>query len=107
MRCNFIGTVGVIRVAIHWQAGDCPQSPRGGAGRHERAEQRTTWRNGYRERALDTRLGRLNLKVPKLWQGSCFPEFLEADKTSEQALVAVIQEAWIGGVSTIWCRPRD
>ena len=71
-----------------------------GAGRHERAENRTTWRNGYRERALDTRLGTLNLKVPKLRQGSYFPGFLEARKTSEQALVAVIQEAWIGGVST-------
>lgn len=71
-----------------------------GAGRHERAEQRTTWRNGYRDRSLDTRLGTLNLRVPKLRQGSYFPGFLEARKTSEQALVAVIQEAWIGGVST-------
>ena len=71
-----------------------------GAGRHERAENRTTWRNGYRERTLDTRLGTLNLKVPKLRQGSYFPSFLEARKMSEQALVAVIQEAWIGGVST-------
>ena len=71
-----------------------------GAGRHERADQRTTWRNGYRVRALDTRLGTLNLKVPKLRQGSYFPGFLEARKTSEKALVAVIQEAWIGGVST-------
>jgi hypothetical protein len=71
-----------------------------GAGRHERSGDRTTWRNGYRERALDTRLGRLNLRVPKLRQGSYFPGFLEARKTSEQALVAVIQEAWIGGVST-------
>ena len=71
-----------------------------GAGRHERSGDRTTWRNGYRERALDTRLGTLNLRVPKLRQGSYFPGFLEARKTSEQALVAVIQEAWIGGVST-------
>jgi putative transposase len=71
-----------------------------GAGRHERSGERTTWRNGYRERALDTRLGTLNLRVPKLRQGSYFPGFLEARKTSEQALVAVIQEAWIGGVST-------
>jgi transposase-like protein len=71
-----------------------------GAGKHERADQRTTWRNGYRERALDTRLGTLNLKVPKLRQGSYFPGFLEPRKTSEKALVAVIQEAWIGGVST-------
>ena len=61
-----------------------------GAGRHERSGERTTWRNGYRERALDTRLGTLNLRVPKLRQGSYFPGFLEARKTSEQALVAVI-----------------
>lgn len=71
-----------------------------GAGRHERSGERTPWRNGYRERALDTRLGTLNLRVPKLRQGSYFPGFLEARKTSEQALVAVIQEAWISGVST-------
>jgi putative transposase len=71
-----------------------------GAGRHERAEARTTYRNGYRERALDTRLGTLNLRVPKLRQGSYFPGFLEPRRTSEKALVAVIQEAWIGGVST-------
>ena len=71
-----------------------------GAGRHERADGRTTWRNGHRDRTLDTRLGTLNLKVPKLRQGSYFPGFLEARKTSEQALVAVIQEAWISGVST-------
>ena len=71
-----------------------------GAGKHERSGERTTWRNGYRERALDTRLGTLNLRVPKLRQGSYFPGFLEARKTSEQALVAVIQEAWISGVST-------
>ncbi len=64
-----------------------------GAGKHERADHRTTWRNGYRERALDTRLGTLNLKVPKLRQGSYFPGFLEPRKTSEKALVAVIQEA--------------
>ena len=79
-----------------------------GAGRHERADGRTTWRNGHRDRTLDTRLGTLNLKVPKLRQGSYFPSFLEARKTSEQALVAVIQEAWIGGVwtrkSMTWCR---
>ncbi len=71
-----------------------------GAGRFERKDDRQTWRNGYRERALDTRLGQLNLRIPKLRQGSYFPPFLEARKTSEKALVAVIQEAWIGGVST-------
>ena len=71
-----------------------------GAVRHERSGERTTWRNGYRDRPLDTRLGTLNLRVPKLRQGTYFPSFLEARKTSEQALVAVIQEAWIAGVST-------
>ncbi len=71
-----------------------------GAGRYERSGERTTWRNGYRERTLDTRLGSLNLKIPKLRTGSYFPPFLEARKTTEKALVAVIQEAWVAGVST-------
>jgi putative transposase len=71
-----------------------------GAGRHERSAERLNWRNGYRERTLDTRLGALQLRIPKLRQGSYFPPFLEPRKTSEKALVAVIQEAWIGGVST-------
>ena len=71
-----------------------------GAARHERTDERTTYRNGYRDRALDTRLGTLQLRIPKLRQGSYFPPFLEPRKTSEKALVAVIQEAWIGGVST-------
>jgi len=71
-----------------------------GAGRYERGEARQTWRNGYRERSLDTRLGTLNLKIPKMRSGSYFPSFLEPRKTVEKALVAVIQEAWINGVST-------
>jgi len=71
-----------------------------GAGRHERSPERLNYRNGYRERAFDTRLGTLQLRIPKLRQGSYFPPFLEPRKTGEKALVAVIQEAWIGGVST-------
>ena len=72
-----------------------------GAGRHERSGERTTYRNGFRDRALDTRLGTLQLRIPKLRSGPAyFPPFLEPRKTSERALVAVIQEAWIGGVST-------
>ena len=54
----------------------------------------------HRDRVLDTRLGSLQLRIPKLRQGSYFPPFLEARKVSEKALIAVIQEAWIGGVST-------
>ena len=71
-----------------------------GAGRYERGGERSTWRNGYRDRSLDTRLGQLNLRIPKLRTGSYFPPFLEARKTTEKALVSVIQEAWIAGVST-------
>src|SRR5271157_1575777 len=71
-----------------------------GAGRHERSAERLNYRNGYRERSLDTRLGSLQRRIPKLRQGTYFPPFLEARKTTEKALVAVIQEAWIGGVST-------
>src|SRR5271165_3348726 len=71
-----------------------------GAGRHERTGDRLNYRNGYRDRTLDTRLGSLQLRIPKLRQGSYFPPFLEPRKTSEKALVAVIQEAWVSGVST-------
>src|SRR6266576_6204529 len=68
-----------------------------GAGRHERSGDRLNYRNGYRDRSLDTRLGSLQLRIPKLRQGSYFPPFLEPRKTAEKALVMVIQEAWIGG----------
>jgi transposase-like protein len=71
-----------------------------GAGRYERTAERANHRNGYRERTLDTRLGQLQLRIPKLRQGSYFPPFLEPRRTTEKALVAVIQEAWIAGVST-------
>src|SRR5947209_12423576 len=71
-----------------------------GAGRSERSADGLNYRDGFRERALDTRLGTLQLRAPKLRQGSCFPPFLEPRKVGEKALVAVIQEAWIGGVST-------
>lgn len=71
-----------------------------GAGRYERSGERSTWRNGYRDRSLDTRLGQLNLRIPKLRTGTYFPPFLEARKTTEKALISVIQEAWIAGVST-------
>ena len=51
-----------------------------GAGRHERSADRLNYRNGYRERSLDTRLGSLQLRIPKLRQGSYFPPFLEPRK---------------------------
>ena len=71
-----------------------------GAAHGEKSPERLVQRNGYRERSLDTRLGTLNLKIPKMRSGAYFPGFLEPRKTSEKALVAVIQEAWINGVST-------
>src|SRR3712207_6614877 len=72
-----------------------------GAARHERTAERQTYRNGYRDRTLDTRLGTLPRRIPKLRAGPAyFPPFPEPRKTSEKALVSVIQEAWIGGVST-------
>ena len=64
-----------------------------GAGRYERSGERSTWRDGHRDRVLDTRLGSLQLRIPKLRQGSYFPPFLEARKVSEKALIAVIREA--------------
>lgn len=70
------------------------------AGRYERNDERENYRNGYRDRAWETRAGTVDLKVPKLRRGSYFPEFLEPRRASEQALVAVIQEAYIGGLST-------
>jgi len=75
-------------------------SGRIGAGRYERAEERTTQRNGYRMRPWDTRLGSMELAIPKLRQGSSFPSFLEPRRRAEQALVAVVAEAYVQGVST-------
>src|SRR5947207_7115333 len=71
-----------------------------GAGRYERNGERTTQRNGYRSRPWDTRLGTLELAIPKLRQGSYFPSWLEPRRRAEQALVAVVAEAYVQGVST-------
>ena len=67
-----------------------------GAGRHERTGDRLNYRNGYRERSLDTRLDSLQLRIPKLRQGSYFPPFLEVRNSSEKALVAVVQARRVG-----------
>ena len=71
-----------------------------GAAAHERSEERVNQRNGYRDRRWETRAGTVDLKVPKLRRGSYFPEFLEPRRASEKALVAVVQEAYVGGLST-------
>ena len=72
-----------------------------GADRGERAPaERLTHRNGYRPRPWQTRAGELELQIPKLRRGSYFPSFLEPRRRSEQALVSVVQEAYVAGVST-------
>jgi putative transposase len=71
-----------------------------GAAKHARTPMRETQRNGYRERAWETRAGRIELAIPKLRKGSYFPSFLEPRRTAEKALVAVIQEAYVHGIST-------
>jgi transposase-like protein len=71
-----------------------------GAARHERTSSRTAQRNGYRERGLATRVGELELRIPKLRTGSFFPSLLEPRRRAEKALLAVVQEAYVEGVST-------
>jgi len=71
-----------------------------GAEHGERSAERSNWRNGYRDRAWETRSGTVPLKIPKLRRGSYFPGFLEPRRTAEKALTAVVQEAYIQGVST-------
>jgi putative transposase len=71
-----------------------------GAGLHERSENRLTYRNGYREREWDTRVGTVDLQIPKLRQGAYFPSLLEPRRRHERALLAVVQEAYVHGVST-------
>jgi transposase-like protein len=65
-----------------------------------RPDDRATHRNGYRPRRWDTRAGEIELQIPKLREGSYFPSFLRPRKRSEQALVAVVQQAYVCGVST-------
>ncbi len=71
-----------------------------GAGYDEKNPERLNSRNGYRDRLWETRAGSVQLKIPKLRQGSYFPEFLEPRRTAEKALTAVIQEAYVQGIST-------
>jgi transposase-like protein len=94
----------VIRESVRWvaqQMMEAEVSDLVGAELGERKpEDRATHRNGYRPRRWDTRAGEIELQIPKLRQGSYFPSFLTPRKRSEQALVAVVQQAYVCGVST-------
>lgn len=79
---------------------DAEVTTQAGAAYGERSQARLSQRNGYRERRWDTRAGTLDLAIPKLRSGSYYPTFLEPRRRSEQALLAVIQQAYIEGVST-------
>ena len=79
---------------------DAEVSAKIGAEYGERSPERVTQRNGYRSRAWDTRVGTMELRIPKLREGSYFPSLLEPRRRSERALLAVIQQAYVEGVST-------
>jgi putative transposase len=93
----------VLRESVAWMAAQLMESDvaaRIGAELGERTPDRVTHRNGYRPRTWDTRVGEIELAIPKLRQGSYFPSFLEPRRRAEQALVAVVQEAYVNGVAT-------
>jgi len=92
-----------LREAVHCVLRDLMESEVAefaGASLHERSADRIAQRNGYRARTFDTRVGTLELEIPRLRRGSYFPSFLEPRRRSEQALVAVVAEAYVNGVST-------
>jgi hypothetical protein len=93
----------VLRESVAWMARELMEaevSAKVGAELGERSLERTTHRNGYRSRDWDTRVGSIELSIPRLRTGSYFPSFLEPRRRAEQALVAVVQEAYVNGVST-------
>jgi putative transposase len=94
----------VLRAALAWAIEELMEADvteRLGAGPHERTPERLGQRNGHRGRLFDSRVGALELAIPRLRSGSYFPDWLlEPRRRAERALVAVIQEAYVKGVST-------
>jgi putative transposase len=92
-----------IRTSLEWilqQLIEAEATAFIGAGPHERTETRTTQRNGHRPRVLSTKAGDLELKIPKLREGSFFPSLLERRRRIDRALFAVVMEAYVHGIST-------
>jgi putative transposase len=94
----------VLRESVAWLVGELMEAEVSGLTGAELGERapdcRQAQRNGYRPRRWDTRVGEFELAIPKLRTGSYFPSFLEPRRRAEQALVAVVQEAYVNGVST-------
>ncbi|MCC7024341.1 MAG: IS256 family transposase [Thermomicrobiales bacterium] len=94
----------LLRESLRWMVAELMEaevSELVGAAHGERnPDERLTQRNGYRPRRWDTRAGEIELQIPKLRRGSYFPSFLEPRKRSEQALLNVVQQAYVCGVST-------
>ena len=93
----------LVREMLSFAAGRLMEAEvraRTGAAHGARDPGRQVQRNGYRERDWETRAGRIGLEIPRLRKGSYFPSFLEPRRTAEKALTAVIQEAYVHGVST-------
>jgi putative transposase len=93
----------LVRELAQWalqQLIDAEASERIGADPWERSPERTTHRNGTRSKVLSTKAGDLQLAIPKLRKGSFFPELLEPRRRIDQALYAVVMEAYVNGVST-------
>lgn len=90
----------LVEHAVHFLM-DLEVSAQIGAERHERSESRTSYRNGTRSRPWETRVGSIELRIPKLRSGSYFPStLLEPRRRAERALISVVQEAYVHGVST-------
>jgi transposase-like protein len=92
-----------LRESLRWVVGQLMEAEVSeliGAEHGERSPERLTHRNGYRPRRWDTRAGEIELAIPKIRRGSYFPSFLEPRRRSEQALVSVVQQAYVCGVST-------
>ena len=100
---QFMGTPEPMLSMLEWlcaQMMEVEVSSKIGADKHEQSTDRTSYRCGFRPRRLDTRMGTMYLLVPKVRNGGYIPFFVTERKRSEAALVQVIQEAYVQGVST-------